>query len=364
MQDNRSSNFELLRIFSMLLIILHHFSVHGSWVSGILQNDVVIGLLASGGKLGVNLFVMISGYFLISSSFKIQSLLKVYFSTLFYSLIIGVTFIITQPSFDMSFENIRQIIFPLIFNEYWFVSVYIALLLISPFLRLLAKSMSKSGYGKLLLICAIILSVLPWVTNKSLSPGNIAWFAFLFLLAGYIRTYSLNIKTSLSLIYLLAALLMLFGLVVFSVAAGKSVMRYAAMNSFLILVLSACIILLFSRINIGSIIWINRLSAGSFSVYLIHDNPFIREWLWPHFAWLNNTNPLTIFSFAIVLSLIIYLGCALIDIIRQEAIDQRILPYALSRRKIASALTKINQWFESISDNSQEKDTNACGHWR
>lgn len=30
----RSSNVELLRIVAMLMIIIHHFSVHGPWPSG------------------------------------------------------------------------------------------------------------------------------------------------------------------------------------------------------------------------------------------------------------------------------------------------------------------------------------------
>ena len=36
----RSSNVELLRIVAMLMIIIHHFSVHGPWPSGGVQERI------------------------------------------------------------------------------------------------------------------------------------------------------------------------------------------------------------------------------------------------------------------------------------------------------------------------------------
>ena len=67
----RDSNFELLRIICMVLIVIHHFSVHGGYFTetqGTLPfNATLIDLFAMGGRLGVNIFVLISGYFLINS---------------------------------------------------------------------------------------------------------------------------------------------------------------------------------------------------------------------------------------------------------------------------------------------------------
>ncbi len=68
----RSSNIELLRIASMFMIILFHFSVHGAWPeSGPLASDVAVEMLSFGGKLGVNCFVLITGYFMVRSQLKI-----------------------------------------------------------------------------------------------------------------------------------------------------------------------------------------------------------------------------------------------------------------------------------------------------
>lgn len=63
----RQSNFELLRIFAMLLIILFHYVYNGGFnleTSEFCLNKCVLRTLGFGGKLGVELFVLITGYFL------------------------------------------------------------------------------------------------------------------------------------------------------------------------------------------------------------------------------------------------------------------------------------------------------------
>ena len=64
MPAKRKSNFELLRILAMLRIIGHHFSVHGDAVFAtdvLTVNRLWMQCIEIGGKLGVNIFVLISG---------------------------------------------------------------------------------------------------------------------------------------------------------------------------------------------------------------------------------------------------------------------------------------------------------------
>lgn len=65
----RNSNIELLRIVAMLMIVAHHFSVHGGFSfdpSRISVNLIWIQFLQLGGKVGVDIFILISGYYLVS----------------------------------------------------------------------------------------------------------------------------------------------------------------------------------------------------------------------------------------------------------------------------------------------------------
>lgn len=86
-KKERQSNLELLRIFSMILIVMHHYAIHGGFDVIDMQfnfNKEVIRFFTFGGKLGVNLFIMISGYFLIKSKFKKKNLLRLWITTTFF----------------------------------------------------------------------------------------------------------------------------------------------------------------------------------------------------------------------------------------------------------------------------------------
>lgn len=68
---SRNSNIELLRIISMFLIVVHHMSVHGFTSAGRwnLQsfpslNQFLVQFMVIGGKIGVDIFVVITGYYL------------------------------------------------------------------------------------------------------------------------------------------------------------------------------------------------------------------------------------------------------------------------------------------------------------
>ena len=86
----RDSGLELLRIVAMLLIVCHHFSVHsalplgGNYTGSHPFNVLWAQWLAFGGKLGVDIFVMISGYFLIAKCAHLKSLLRLILTTAFY----------------------------------------------------------------------------------------------------------------------------------------------------------------------------------------------------------------------------------------------------------------------------------------
>ena len=86
----RDSGPELLRILAMLLIVSSHFSLHsglpleGGYAGTHPFNVLWAQWLAFGGKLGVDIFVMISGYFLIAKCAHLKSLLRLILTTAFY----------------------------------------------------------------------------------------------------------------------------------------------------------------------------------------------------------------------------------------------------------------------------------------
>ena len=69
-KSERNSAFEILRLIAILFIIAHHFANHGGFNFAILEqtslvvfNGAWIDFIEQLGKVGVNLFLLISAYF-------------------------------------------------------------------------------------------------------------------------------------------------------------------------------------------------------------------------------------------------------------------------------------------------------------
>ena len=123
----RKSNFELLRIIAMIFIILHHFVVHqpDSFINMNIMSssNFIYSLFFSGGKFGVALFIMITGYFMIDKDFKFNKLIKLELQVLFYTLSIFLLLLITGVT-EFNFTELFTSIFPVINKKYWFITSY------------------------------------------------------------------------------------------------------------------------------------------------------------------------------------------------------------------------------------------------
>lgn len=76
---NRNSNIELLRIIAMLLIVLSHYSIHGLGTDLAYSLNLYIADVAGlGGKLGVTIFILISGYYMTESRFTARKLARIW----------------------------------------------------------------------------------------------------------------------------------------------------------------------------------------------------------------------------------------------------------------------------------------------
>ena len=87
---NRNSNIELLRLIAMLMILLSHSSVHGGFPhenSAIMFNNFFLDAIVLG-NIGVDIFFLISGYFLCyQTTLNYSALFRLLFQVLFYSII-------------------------------------------------------------------------------------------------------------------------------------------------------------------------------------------------------------------------------------------------------------------------------------
>ncbi|APX71970.1 acyltransferase [Companilactobacillus allii] len=322
----RQSNFELLRIISMFLIVLHHYGIHGTFYEGTFSwQKVGLNLVTSFGKVGVNIFVLISAYFLVNKAFKLERIYRLILETLFYSYVVLVIFwFLDRNSPYLSHVNIIHLFFPIPL-EYWFVNAFLFMLCLSPFMNILIHNMVRKTYVLLLSFLTVIWVIIPTVSNLKLAGySDYAWFLYLYLLAGFIRNFGINISKavlrwilfgSAAVTILLVADLNILG------ATHQLFMDYAIFfifqNKIPIVLMSVSLFLLAKEWKLGSNRFINTVSSATLGVYLIHDNVVIRVALW---TFVNNAQYKTLLSsigMGVIISAVIYVLCTIVDLVRQ-----------------------------------------------
>lgn len=116
------------------------------------------------------------------------------------------------------------------------------------------------------------------------------------------------------------------------------------------------IFLLFCCYDTKTHIWINRLASLTFGIYLIHDNPYIREILWNrvfNIGAIKESNiliPYSIFS-----TIIVFVICGAIEALRIFAVEKR---YSKSVERISNIMDSIiRQIIDRIASNSKNEYT-------
>ena len=186
----RNSNIELLRIAAMLMIAAYHYSIYSFYAEDLYSSPgkYFIDLIGNYGKTGVNLFVMISGYYLAKQEFSLKRLLKIAGQLWFYSLF---TLAIAALAFGYSADRgiLRLSAFPITSGYYWFASYYVLLLLLSPLLNRFAASVGKDKLGLSILLLLFLYSILPTFFRVHMFFNEQCWFVTLYLTAAYLRLY-------------------------------------------------------------------------------------------------------------------------------------------------------------------------------
>lgn len=333
----RNSNLELLRIFSMFLIIAHHYSVHGGFnllmnTPGIEFNKSWLEFLGYGGKLGVNLFVLISSYFLVESKFSLTKLKNLFITVTFYSLSIYLIFIIFDPNL-LGLKNTIKFTFPVFYNVWWFISTYILLYLFIDYINIFIKNLTKKQLEILIIMLILIKSILPSLFLMRMSQfSELSWFFLLYLIGGYIKLYlnqynnffinkSLPIGISIYFLSILSGVFFDFLGQFIPFFIGKHY-HFAELYSPSILLCSIFIFIGFLKLNIKYNSLLNVIGSSTFIIYLIHDNPFVRNLLWiklfKNYEYYNSKFLIFHSSLSIIT---VFIMCSVIDILYSKYIE-------------------------------------------
>lgn len=348
----RNSNIEALRVLAMVFIVISHYSVHGSIKSMDLEFGFNKFLIDSTnyGLIGVAIFVMITGYYLIESEFKVKRVVNIVLQTLFYTMGLFVIFCIFDND-NFSVINLFKNMFPVIGQRYWFVTNYVILCFLSPFINKMLNIINRKQFILLLIVITFYFIIAPsFFDLESIEiTGKLGAIVVFYIFGAYLRKYPDNIfaNKSRALIISVATfiLLELSAIAIdvvgerFSAFYGKA-SKFYTINSILVLLLALGLLSFcinktpkYSRL-------VNTLGGCTFGVYLIHDNNYMREYLWGNIfdnSKYAESNYLIVHFFLSVS--IVYVACTVIEYIRK---------YVLEKYVFKNIINRINSCADSI----------------
>lgn len=292
-----------------------------------------------GGKIGVDLFIIISGYFLVNAkniNIKKDKIKKLILPVWIYSII----FLMIAIAFklDISLGKIASSIFPVIFVNYWFITDYIILYFLAPYLNRLLDNLEKKEHFRLMIILMLITSIIPTFVPGSMKilKNNMLLFIFLYVTSSYVRKYPMDSEKRFGkYLFWMSSMVLISSMVILNILADRlnsetlySHSAYFASDySFIIYLIALGMFLWVKNWKIRPNKVINTIATTTFGIYLIHDNPFMRELIWIKLLNLPSliyTNWWTILLAAIIVCTIYFVICILIGLVRQK-LFQKIL---------------------------------------
>lgn len=328
----RNSNIELLRIITMCGVIILHLNNSNIGKAFVFTNGTfnyyVLNFIESMCVGAVNIFIIISGLFMykknkVTIDKPIKLILQVIiFSAMHYiaSIIVG----IKAFSVTMLLKSLLPI--------NWFVIIYIALYMVSPFINVLINNINKTTFKSLLTVCFVIFSIYPTLVDviselagksiyglSTIGMYGSQWgysivnFILCYLIGAYISKYydlKINKSKNIILILICSLILLIWSLVNDRIGFIVEKSAFAYCNP-IVIVESTLIVILFKNMEFRQSNLINKLASGAFVTFLLH-NYFIRHINIEKICSYNFI--IVICSFAII-SICCYVLCWIISII-------------------------------------------------
>ncbi|MCQ2548514.1 MAG: acyltransferase [Lachnospiraceae bacterium] len=301
----RESKYELLRIVAMLMIVAFHaysqldtYDPYSKpyilikWTAGNSWNKFVAVCLGSWGLTGVGCFFLLSASFLTRrNSFSIKKCILIILQTVFWSVLItilAVLFHTFEGSNDIEPVKyiMKSIILPFVdVNVYWYIIAYLFMYLLSPFMNQILAVMDMEIYKRFIIVLTIIVPVYSTLTNgSSITASNLALAVYYYILYSYLQRTSPEVfikKYAGSVFVATVVFVTLSHLLVYhygwqDIFVGKLCERFSIFQ----IIAAVALFYIFERISCGYYWFINIIASGTLGVYLIHENPNLKFFLW------------------------------------------------------------------------------------
>ena len=300
---NRNSNIELARIFAIIGVIILHYNSYGAQgavnhVQAGSINFYVCHALEAAFICAVNLFVMISGYFLCENHRRsLWKPIELIVQTSTFSCLLNILY----PIVTSRGEGLSPSILWALLPDNYYVILYCVLYLISPFINTIYAVHSKKELKCYLTLSLLLFSVFPTLLDVfnsitgiertglstisifgSLKGYSIINFVLMYGIGAYFRKCNPQISSWSTGKLLVAIGMCIAGLTLWSTSVQDKGIAWNYCNPIVIL-LAVLYFVLFSKFPHKNNKVINKMAEGTFSVYLLHGS-FIAQLNVDYFA--------------------------------------------------------------------------------
>lgn len=343
----RNSSIELLRIIAMFTIIAHHYAIH----SGVLQsvsphylkmNTLFLQIFGMWGKTAVNIFVLITGFFMCEKELTFERYLKLISPVMFYGWIASsIKLLIGCESISLG-NLVTGFLAPfdiLVRQSESFVPAYLWMYLFIPMINVYIRSSTRHN-----LLCCILILLAMFSGCGTLLNANVFhavfWYITLYLVGAFVRKYPFvwmcdnRYTIPFLLILICASVFSVFGFDILGYYLGRPTWDpYSFMSDshkILAFATSLFAFCAFKNLKIPYIRFINTVATTVFGILLIHDT----SWgVWRGYLWCDLIKVPVAFSFHIVAFvgyslasvLLIFITCSVVDYIRIRIIERPLL---------------------------------------
>lgn len=332
----RRIGLDLLRILSMMgIVALHLFGI-----GGIIENvdvmsykNFIVLFIYIILYFSVDIFGILSGYLNYKKKeIKYSRIIELIFITILYSVLISVILWVFNLYDFRTLPRIEKInsLFPVLINRYWYITCYVFVFFMMPYLNHLIETLSQKKLKNLLLVGFILLSIIPNIffqvdffrTNAGYSA---IWLVYCYIVGGYLGKYGLSEKIKKNRIWLLLGCILGAYVLNLAIRIGTYKIYGTVLHSTWFidyvspfnLIASGLIVSLFSDIKKKSNKFVILVSSSAFAVYIIHSHYIIYDHALNGILRFTLThNIFYILGMFIVYLLGIYVACSLIEIIR------------------------------------------------
>ena len=342
----RNSNIELLRIVAMLAIIAHHYVVN-STVTGLFDplhptaNQVFLQLWGMWGKTAINVFVLITGYFMCESRLTAKRYCKILFEIIFYSWVMW--FVLSAFGCEtITWKGVfnRLILLDITANQDGgFVPGFMWMYLLIPGMNVYLHAASKrnlyASVGVLLAMFTLCGTFL--IANVY---HHVFWYVTLYFVGAIIRMYPFGWMSRnkvcaplfCSAIVLSWCSVLAFDFIgwYFGKAGWASMWQYMVSDSHKLFAFGVALMafLTFKNLRMTQSRFINAVASTTFGVLLIHAaTDGMRKWLWRDFVNVPGAYAMPLVSligYSFIVMIGVFAVCSALDYLRIRFIERPI----------------------------------------